>query len=270
MNHTGPVGIVTGASSGIGMETAIALARKSYAVVLGARRADKLAEVAGACERAGGTARAIATDVTQRGQVEALVAAAVSEFGRVDVMVNNAGVGLFERVHEMSEADLRAIFEVNFFGLFYGCQAVAPLMMRQRSGHIFNVSSIIGKRGTPFHGAYCATKFAVCGLSDSMRVEMAPYRVRVTTVLPALTETEFFQQSKRGQAAGSSFQKFKGLMPASTVARKIVAAVGKNRPELVISLGGKALVALSAVSPRLIDWAMGMYHADLMKRLKLE
>jgi hypothetical protein len=264
------VAIVTGASSGIGKETALAFARKGYAVVLAARRADQLADVATACDAAGGLGRTIPTDVAQRKQVEALVSAAVGEFGRVDVMVNNAGFGQFARVCEMSEEDLRAIFEVNFFGLFYGCQAVAPVMVRQGGGHIFNVSSIIGRRGTPFHGAYCATKFAICGLSDSMRVEMEPYGVRVTTVLPALTDTEFFRQSKRGSSARSSFQRFKGMMPASAVARRIVAAVGKNRPELVISLGGKALVLLSTISPRLVDWVMKKYYEDLNRRLSAE
>ena len=265
-----PVAIVTGASSGIGRETALALARKGYAVVVAARRADRLAEVASACDAAGGVGRAVPTNVADRRQVEAMVSAAVSEFGRVDVMVNNAGYGQFARVQELDEADLRAIFEVNFFGLFYGCQAVAPIMIGQGSGHIFNVSSIIGRRGTPFHGAYCATKFAICGLSDSMRVEMRPHGVRVTTVLPALTETEFFQQSRRGRKAQSSFQRFKRMMPASAVARQIVAAIGKNRPELAISLGGKVLVLLSTLSPRLVDWMMGRYYADLSRKLSAE
>ena len=170
-------------------------------------------------------------------------------------------------MHELEEKDLRDLFEVNFFGLFYCCKAVAPVMIRQRSGHIFNISSIIGKRGTPFHGAYCATKFAVCGLSDSLRVEMKPYGIRVTTVLPALTDTEFFQHSRRGKAAQSSFRRFKGLMPASAVAKKIVSAVGKNRPEITLSAGGKLLVLMSAFWPRLTDMAMTLYHNDLMKRL---
>jgi len=231
-----PVAIVTGASSGIGMETALAFARRGYAVVLAARRADRLERVARRCEAAaGGPVRAVVTDVSSPDQVRALVDSAVGEFDRVDVMVNNAGVGLFARVHETTDEQMRAIFDVNFFGVFHGCRAVAPAMMRRRGGHIFNVSSVIGKRGSPFHGAYCATKFAICGLSDSMRVEMAPYNVRVTCVCPALTRTEFFEHSARGRSAGRSFRRFKGLREPAVIARKIVATVGKPTPELVFT-----------------------------------
>ena len=160
------VAIVTGASSGIGAEIAIQLSAAGYVVFLAARRAEKLAEVAELCNAAGGQATTVQTDVTDRSQIEALVGGAVDEFGRVDVMVNNAGYGVSGRVTEITDDQMRKIFDVNFFGLWYGCQAVAPVMIAQESGHIFNVSSVIGKRGTPFNGAYCATKFAVCGLSD--------------------------------------------------------------------------------------------------------
>ncbi len=264
----GPVAIVTGASSGIGAETALALAKRGYAVVLAARREDKLADIAARCEVAGATARCRVTDVADEEQVQALVATAVEEFGRVDVMVNNAGYGLFARAWETDSEEMRAIFQVNFFGVFHGCKAVAPIMIHQRSGHIFNVSSIIGKRGTPFHGAYCATKFAICGLTDSLRVELSPYGVRATTVCPALTATEFFDKSRRGRAAGASFRRFKGLTPASVVARKIAATVGKNRPELVFTAGGKFLALAAALWPRAADAMMKLYYKDLVKRLK--
>jgi hypothetical protein len=151
--------------------------------------------------------------------------------------------------------------------VFHGCKAVAPVMIRQRSGHIFNVSSVIGKRGAPFHGAYCATKFAVVGLTDSLRVELKPYNVLVTCVCPALTGTEFFQHSGRARAAGSSFARFRGFMPARVIAEKVAATVGRNRPELIFSAAGRALALLSALSPRLTDRLMGLYHADLSRRL---
>jgi len=261
------VAIVTGASAGIGLATAEALAARGYAVVLAARRADRLEEVADRCRRAGGEAVVTPTDVAEREQVEALVATTVEKCGRVDVMVNNAGFGVSARVHETSEEEMADIFAVNVFGVFHGCRAVAPVMMRQRSGHIFNVSSVVGKRGTPFHGAYCATKFAVAGLTDSLRVEMMPYDVRVTCVCPALTRTEFFEKSRRQRAAGSSFRRLRRMMPASVVGRKIAATVGKRRPEIVFGLGGKLLVKLSALSPRLVDRMMKLYHDDLVRKL---
>ena len=262
------VAIVTGASSGMGLATALALARRKYAVLLAARRTDRLTEAAKRCEQAGGVARAVTTDVTDRRQVEALVSAAAGEFGRVDVMVNNAGVGLFARVHETTDADMRAIFETNFFSVFNGCKAVAPIMIRQGGGHIFNVSSVIGKRGTPFHGAYCATKFAVCGLTDSLRVELAVHKVRVTSVCPALTATEFFDHSPRGRRARSSFRTFTSLTPAAVVGRKIAATVGRNVPELVFTPGGKFLTLIAALCPRAADAMMRLYHDDLAKRLR--
>ena len=260
-----PVAIVTGASSGIGLATALALARRGYAVVLAARRADRLAEVARRCERAGGKAAAVPTDVAVEAQVDALVATAEETFGGVDVMVNNAGFGIHARVHETTGEQMRRIFEVNFFGVFYGCRAVAPIMIRRRRGHIFNVSSVIGKRGTPFNGAYCATKFAVVGLSDAMRVELKPYNVRVTCVCPGLTDTEFFDRVEGGGSrARSSFARLRTLQPPHAVARKIAATVGKSTPELILTPGGKFLALAAAVSPRLTDRILELYRDEIL------
>ena len=262
------VAIVTGASSGIGMETAFALVRRGYAVVLAARRADRLEQVAARCREISAEAKVevAVTDVSDRAAVERLVSGAVEKFGRLDFMVNNAGSGMYGRVHELPEPELRAVFEVNFYGVLYGCQAAARVMIPQRSGHIFNVSSVIGKRGTPFHGAYCATKFAVCGLTDSLRVEMKPYGVRVTNVCPTLTATEFFDHSSMAPRGHSKYESPSKMMPASAVGKKIAASVGKSKPELVFSFGGKFLVVLSALWPRAADWIMQVYHNDLVKR----
>ena len=103
-----------------------------------------------------------------------MVARTLDVFGRLDVLVNNAGYGVFGQVLDLDEADLRQVFDVNFYGVWYGMMAAGPIMVRQGAGHIFNVSSVIGKRGTPLHGAYCATKFALCGLTESARVELRP------------------------------------------------------------------------------------------------
>lgn len=299
--YSHPVAIITGASSGIGRETAVALAGKGYSVVLAARRENILGQTAELCRRehqrhfaanaespvdAACTVDAASSpcqdaresdlapavivhpaDVSVRDQVEELVRSAVQRLGRLDVMVNNAGSGLFGRVHELEEFDVRRLFDVNFYGALYGCQAAARVMMPQRSGHIFNISSVIGRRGTPFHGAYCATKFALCGLTDSLRVEMMPYRVRVTSVLPTLTETEFFAHSAGRRRPLSQFQKRYGLMSAKVVGRKIAATVNRNVPELVFSAGGKLLIVLAALWPRLVDRMMKLYHDDLARKL---
>jgi len=261
------VAIVTGASSGIGRSTALALARRGLAVVVSARRRERLEQVAEEC-RAGGAAEAVAhvADVTEESQVEELVGSTVERLGRLDVMVNNAGYGVRARVHETTDEQMRAIFDVNFHGVFYGCKAAAAVMTRQRSGHIFNVSSVIGKRGSPFNGAYSATKFAIVGLTDSLRVEMAPYNVRVTCVCPAMTETEFFDNVRGAEpGSGRTFARFRGRTHPDVIGRKIAATVGKNRPELVFTPGGKFLTILAAISPRLADRLMKVYHDAIVK-----
>jgi len=264
-----PVAVVTGASSGIGAETAVAYAAAGYALALAARRPDKLHEVAERCNQAGpGEAMVAPTDVTHREQVEALLRRTHETFGRVDVMVNNAGFGQFGRVHELEERDLRDVFEVNFFGAFYGCHAAAPIMIDQGFGHIFNVSSVIGRVGSPFHGAYSAAKFALSGLTESMRVELRPLGVHVTEVCPALTETAFFENVRNGSARRrSDYLTRARKMPPDVVARRIVARTGKVTPRIVFTAGGRLLVFLATVWPRLADRMLKVYHDDLAAAL---
>jgi len=262
------VALVTGASSGIGRETALAFARRGWAVVLAARRADCLADVAAACGVAGGEAMVVVTDVAQRNQVEAAVAGAVERFGRLDVMVNNAGFGVFGEAIDLDERDLRDIFEVNFFGLWYGLRAAAKVMIAQGGGHIFNVSSVIGKRGTPMHGAYCATKFAVNGLTESARVELRPKKVWVTLVCPAMTATEFFSRGSMARRAGRAFGRFHRTMPARAVGETIAATAGRYKSEIIFTAGGKLLAWLSALLPGVVDVGMGSFREALARRCK--
>lgn len=263
------VAVVTGASSGIGEAIAVEYAARGWAVVLAARRVERLQAVAERCRQAGGEALVLPTDVADRQQVETLVQQACDRFGRIDSMVNNAGYGIVARVHETEPEDFRRLFEVNVYGLFYGCRAVAPVMIRQGSGHVFNVSSVIGKRGAPFHGAYSASKFAVCGLSDSMRVELAPCGVHVTAVCPALTETEFpVHMVGRAREGKSGFVSKRRHQSPQVVARKIVRRTGRRTPELVFTLGGKFLALTAAAWPRLADRIMKVYHDALVKEME--
>jgi uncharacterized protein len=262
------IAIVTGASSGIGAATAIELGARGYTVVLAARRRQRLEQVRARVAQAGGRGDVQVCDVGIEEQVQRLVDGCVQRHGRLDVMINNAGFGMFGRIHELTTEQMRRIFEVNYLGLFWGARAAGRVMARQGTGHIFNVSSVIGKRGTPYHGAYCASKFAVVGLSDSMRVELAPLGVHVTCVCPGLTDTEFFTHSPQGQAAEGTFQAIKGgLQDPRIVARKMVQSIGKRRPELVFTPGGKILIVLACLFPRLTDRLMGFYRDSLSRSM---
>ncbi len=263
------VALVTGASSGIGRATAIAFAQRGYAVGLLARRAEKLEEVAQDCRAAGGQTLMLVADVSRRQEVEQAVASTVEKFGRLDVMVNNAGYGVFSPVIDLDEKALRDIFEVNFYGVWYGLVAAARVMVSQGHGHIFNVSSIIGKRGTPMHGAYCATKFALCGLSESARVELRPAGVHVTVVCPALTETEFFSRGSMARRAGKSFSRFSRTMPPEPIGQAIARTAGRRKPELVFTFGGRLLTWIAALCPGTADAMMEVYRRQLVKMMKM-
>jgi short-subunit dehydrogenase len=268
MASNSSVAVITGASSGIGRALALELSRRGYRLALGARRTDRLEEVARQCRQAGAQVVTRTTDVTLQEQVQALVKAATDEFGHLDLMVNNAGRGLFSLADETTPQQMREIFEVNFYGLFYGCLAAIGPMLAHGGGHIMNVSSVLGRRGIPYHAAYSATKFAVVGLTESMRVELKGRNIKVTAVCPALTESEFFESSQRGSAAKQSFAKLRKMMKAEDVAAKMADIVGKDRPQLIFTFGGKLLAVLSALFPRLVDRMMGRYFADISKRIE--
>jgi short-subunit dehydrogenase len=267
-----PVAIITGASSGIGKALALTYAQSGYHVVLAARREDRLLALADTLRSVSplGTRAASvrATDVTDAEQVQAMVDHAMNVGGRIDVLVNNAGFGQFGRVWELAEADLRTIFEVNFFGAFHACKAVTPIMLAQGEGHIFNISSVIGRAGSPFHGSYSATKFALSGLTESLRVELLGTGVHATEVCPALTDTEFFDHVVDGEPRDrSDFLRKKKKMSPMKVAKRIVARTGKRTPRLVFTVGGRLLIAIMALWPRLGDRLLKVYRDDLLKCL---
>src|ERR671916_1829928 len=189
----GKVAVVTGASSGIGEATVMELASRGASVVAAARSVGKLEDLARRAAAYG--VRIAETDVADRNSVEAMVEEVVAEFGRIDVLVNNAGLGLSGRVAELRAEDLRYVFEVNTIGPLNCVQAALPHM--ERGGRIINVSSVIGLRAVPKVGGYCATKFALNALSDSLRVEIADRGITVTSVYPGTTLTAFRENSRR-------------------------------------------------------------------------
>jgi len=187
-NLADKVVVITGASSGIGEETARVLAEQGAKVVLGARRQDRLDALAGAIRKKGGAAVAQVTDVTQRSDVDRLVRRAVDELGPVDVMINNAGIMPVAPMAMVRVDEWDQMIDVNIKGLLYGIAAVLPAMAERKQGHIINVASVAGHKVLPNFTVYCATKHAVRAISEGLRAEHPD--IRVTIISPGLIATE--------------------------------------------------------------------------------
>lgn len=200
-NIQGKVVVITGASSGLGEATARVLSKLGASVVLGARRADRLKSLVDELTKNGRKALAVTTDVTQSDQVKKLVDEAVQKFGRIDVIINNAGLmpqSLLERLR-VDEWD--RMIDVNIKGVLYGIAAALPYMTKQKSGQIINVSSVAGHKIRPGATVYAATKHAVRALSEGLRQEVKPYNIRTTIISPGAVETELPDSVKDPEAS---------------------------------------------------------------------
>jgi NADP-dependent 3-hydroxy acid dehydrogenase YdfG len=188
--HSNRIALITGASSGIGAATARALASAGFSVALAARRLDRLEALA--TEIGNGTF-AIAADFSKESEAQHAVRETIARFGRIDVLVNNAGVMYNEPVETASLARWREMLELNVLGLIAATQAALPTMRAQKDGHIVNISSVVGRYAYPNGGAYSATKWGVNGFSEALRKEVYKDGIRVTVVEPGVTETELFE-----------------------------------------------------------------------------
>jgi NAD(P)-dependent dehydrogenase (short-subunit alcohol dehydrogenase family) len=219
---TSRVAIVTGASSGIGEATARRLHAMGYTVYAAARRLEQMAPLAEA------GIRPVRVDVTDDASLTSFVAQVIAEAGRIDVLVNNAGYGSLGALEDVPMAEARRQFDVNLFGLARLTQLVLPYLREQRSGHIFNISSVGGKIYEPLGGWYHATKFAVEGLSDALRMELAPFGIHVVVIEPGAIRTEW-----SGIAAGNLLATSgQGAYAGQAAAIAGVLAAADNRPRL--------------------------------------
>jgi NADP-dependent 3-hydroxy acid dehydrogenase YdfG len=182
--------VITGASSGLGEAAARSLSADGARVVLGARRVERIQSLAKELTSRGANALAIRTDVTDRMQVKALVDAAMQTYGRIDVMLNNAGLMPHSPLERLKVEDWERMVDVNLKGVLYGIAAALPHMQRQKSGHIINVSSVAGHKVRPGGAVYAATKHAVRILSEGLRMEVKPYNIRTTVISPGAVATE--------------------------------------------------------------------------------
>jgi short-subunit dehydrogenase len=237
--------VITGASSGIGRACALEFSRRGANVILAARRASLLEEVAAECRKSGVDATVVATDVSRKDDCNRLIAAA----GRVDVLVNNAGFAVLDPIESARVEDAEEMMSTNFFGAFHCTRAVLPQMVARGSGSIVFVASITGLMGYANMGAYCATKFAVIGFAESLRDEVIGRGVQVALVCPGTTETEFFVRAERGKLPGGS-RLLPSLRPES-VARAVCDAARDGRYRRLLPFMAAVYIRLKEIFPRL-------------------
>ncbi len=243
--------LLTGASSGIGRELALGVARRGARVLLTARREDLLRELVSECARLGGAAEYVAGDVTDPTTRAALVTRAVELWGGFDVLINNAGVTALGSFADSDEPTLRRVMEVNFFAAAEMTRLALPYLRAGSAPAIVNVGSIIGHRGLPLNGEYAASKFALRGWSESLRAELAAEGVDVLLVSPGTTDTEFFDHllAKRGELPWNRA----ASVSAAAVAEQTLRALERGRREIFPNWRGHALVVANRLFPGLVD-----------------
>ena len=216
--------IITGASSGLGEATAKRLAASGAKLMLGARREDRLKELVAAIAQTGGTASYLVTDVVDRAQVEALAKQTLSTYGRIDVLINNAGLMPLSPLDQIKVEEWDQMIDVNIKGVLYGIAAVLPMMRQQKSGHIINVSSVAGHKVFPGAAVYCATKFAVRAISEGLRLE-SNGEIRSTNISPGAVATELTSTISDTDTAASTNALYEIAIDADAIARAIAYAI---------------------------------------------
>lgn len=227
----GKIVLITGASSGVGKLVAFEMATRGATLVLCARHLTELRKVAQKCkELSQHAAYVVQLDVSDSQMIDQQLSHILRDIGSVDVLVNSAGFGLFEPFVELDMGTVEKMFRVNVLGLMYVTQRIAQQMITVKRGQIFNIASVAGKIATPKSTAYSATKFAVVGFSNALRLELKPLGIQVTTVHPGPMETNFF---KTADPSGNYFDRIKLLaLSPEKVAHQIVNAVGYKRREI--------------------------------------
>ncbi len=268
----GKTAFITGASSGIGAELGRAFAREGARVALVARRAERLALVKGTIEALGGEASSIECDVNDRTTLDAAVARTLERFGGIDVAVANAGFGVSGAFYKLTVEDFRRQFETNFFGVLNTVYAVLPALEASR-GRLGLVSSVMGRMGAPASAPYAASKFAVCGLAESLYYDLAGKGISVTCINPGIVESNIRRTDNRGVFREERSDPAPAwlIVPTERAAKAIVSAVYRRQFEAVITGHGKAAVFLARHFPRTLRFLVkrfGGRDLDAVERAK--
>jgi short-subunit dehydrogenase len=253
----GQVVIVTGASAGIGRSLALQLAGQGAKVVIAARRAERLEQIAAACRQSGGETLVIPADVSDESQCKALIEKTVATFGRLDMLINNAGMAASALLDEFPDLHLfKQTMDINFYGTVY-CTYYALPYLKQSKGRIVSISSLGGKSAIPYNTPYCASKYALHGFFDSLRMELAPHGVSCTVICPWWVVTEFHeaQLNKDGLPRGERGRAYysKKMMTADQCAQITLDAAQKRKREALMGPGFWA-VLFKTLAPNLLDW----------------
>lgn len=247
----GKVALITGSSQGIGLASALALAKRGASIMLNARHEDTLTQASSVLMRQGHTVHAMAADVSVAGQAQALVAATLERFGRLDVLINNAGISMRSEFEEMDPAECEKMVSVNLLGSVYPTlHAVAPI--RQSGGSVIFISSIAGLVGLPTGSLYCATKTALRGLADSLRCELGPQGVHVGVVYAGFTQNDP-GKTVIGARGSVSAPNRPAHMTQAQVARQVVQLVQTRQRQVVLTPIGKLAQLAAWLSPETVE-----------------
>ncbi|MBV9122468.1 MAG: SDR family oxidoreductase [Planctomycetes bacterium] len=253
--------LITGASRGIGRALAKQAALQGARVAFTARTAPRLHEQAQAIVARGGEALPIPADITVAADRQRLLQTVVDHFGGLDVLINNAGIASWCHFLQSSEEVVRQILEVNFFAPAELIRLAIPLLSRGHEPAILNIASLCGRRGLPGWSEYSASKFALCGLTEALRGEMARFDISVLLVVPGLTQTDLFEHLLRSE--GRAHLQHDKAMPPEWVARQILEALRHNRPEVVLGQDAVWMLRLHRFFPGLVDWLLRRHIRQL-------
>jgi short-subunit dehydrogenase len=248
----GKVAIVTGASSGIGYATAFALSKQGACVALAARSKTSLDQITREIQNLGGSAQALPTDVTRPEQVARLVEGTLAYWGRVDILISNAGQYIRSPISDLKISTIERSMAVNFYGNVYAVTALLPHMLARNSGHIVLVSSMDAKKGLPHDAPYVSAKFALTGFGEVLRQELHGSGIHVTTFFPGRVDTPMIANLK--------VPAIQPKIPAETAARAILRAIERRQVEVYLPAYARLLVYLNVVNPRAADWAARIFH----------